>query len=177
MGGTLPSYRAKRRFSQFPSQASCNQEQAYGLEQALHDEALAVVAERQAFVLQQPGVAALHRPALPAQPGAVRLAFPFQLTHVLTDNGICFTPVSPAPRADLGQKKETGDRINAQGGLTTKGPLQKEVSHPDKATDPRACLCPVASKRGSQCDPMIVYLLTSEAASWSTGSRRSSASA
>jgi hypothetical protein len=53
--------------SQFPSKASCNQEETGGLEQELDDEAEAVVAERQALVLQQPGVAALDRPAPLAQ--------------------------------------------------------------------------------------------------------------
>jgi hypothetical protein len=56
-----------RRLSQFPGEASCNQEETGGLEQGLDDEALAVVTERQALVLQDPGVAALDRPAALAQ--------------------------------------------------------------------------------------------------------------
>ena len=43
--------RAKRRFSEFPGEASCNQEETGGLEQRLHDEAEPVVAQRQALVL------------------------------------------------------------------------------------------------------------------------------
>jgi hypothetical protein len=58
---------SKRRLSQFPGEASCNQEETGGLEQGLDDEALAVVAQRQASVLQDPGVAALDRPAALAQ--------------------------------------------------------------------------------------------------------------
>ena len=54
---------SKRRLSQFPGEAACNQEETVGLERGLDDEALAVVSERQALVLQDPGVAALDRPA------------------------------------------------------------------------------------------------------------------
>src|SRR3954447_23418650 len=58
----------KRRFSEFAGEASRNQEETGGLGQGLDDEAEPVVAQRQALVLQQPGVAALDRPAPPAQP-------------------------------------------------------------------------------------------------------------
>src|SRR3954452_24925551 len=64
----------KRRFSEFSGEAACNQEETGGLEQGLNDEPEAVVAERQTLVLQQPGVAALDRPAPLPQPRAARLA-------------------------------------------------------------------------------------------------------
>ena len=53
----------KRRFSEFTVEPSANQEYVGGLKQSLDDEAEAVVAECQAPVLQQPGEAALDRPA------------------------------------------------------------------------------------------------------------------
>ena len=59
---------AKRRFSEFSSEPACNQEYAGGLEQGLDDEAEPVVAQRQALVLQHPGIAALHRPAPLTEP-------------------------------------------------------------------------------------------------------------
>src|SRR3954465_14344067 len=65
---------AKRRFSEFLYEASCNQEETGGLEQGLDDEAEPFVAQGEALVLQQPGVAALDRPAPLPQPGAVRPA-------------------------------------------------------------------------------------------------------
>src|SRR3954454_19938303 len=65
---------AKRRFSEFLYEAACNQEETGGLEQRLDDEAEPVVAQRQPLVLQQPGVAALDRPAALAQARAARPA-------------------------------------------------------------------------------------------------------
>jgi hypothetical protein len=59
--------RFKRRFSQFAGHASCNQENAGGLEQGLDDEAEAVVPQSEALVLQDPGIAAFDRPAPLAQ--------------------------------------------------------------------------------------------------------------
>src|SRR4051812_50229689 len=69
-----PQKISKRRFSEFSGEAACNQEETGGLEQGLNDEPEAVVAERQPLVLQQPGVAALDRPAPLPQPRAARLA-------------------------------------------------------------------------------------------------------
>src|SRR4051794_41450604 len=63
---------AKRRFSEFSGEALCNQEETGGLEQGLDDEPEAVVAQGETFVLQQPGVAALDRPAPLPQARAVR---------------------------------------------------------------------------------------------------------
>src|SRR4051794_22957490 len=63
---------SKRRFSQLADEATCNQEETGGLEQGLDDEAEAVVAQRQALVLQEPGVAPLDRPAPLAQPRPAR---------------------------------------------------------------------------------------------------------
>src|SRR4051794_41616346 len=80
----------KRRFSQFAGDASCNQEDACGLEQGLDDEAEPVIAEGEALVLQDPGVGALDRPAPLAQTGSVRLA-------ALVDGG--FGPERPAQLA------------------------------------------------------------------------------
>jgi len=57
----------KRRFSQLTGEASCNQKYACRLEQSLNDEAKPVIAQGEALVLQQPGIAALDRPALLAQ--------------------------------------------------------------------------------------------------------------
>src|SRR5689334_17024351 len=62
----------KRRFSELLGEAACNQEETGGLEQGLDDEAEPVVAQRQAPVLQQPGIAALDRPAALAQARAAR---------------------------------------------------------------------------------------------------------
>src|SRR3954449_10098797 len=64
----------QKRFSQFASHASCNQEDACGLEQGLDDEAEPVIAQGEALVLQNPGVGALDRPAPLAQTRPVRLA-------------------------------------------------------------------------------------------------------
>src|SRR4051812_50080752 len=85
-----PQKISKRRFSEFAGEASRNQEETGGLEQGLDDEPEAVVAERQALVLQQPGVAALDRPAPPAQPRAARPAAPVQAR---------LRPPTPAPPA------------------------------------------------------------------------------
>lgn len=57
----------KSRFSEFMGEASYNQEETGCLEQGLDDEAEAIVAERQAPVLEDPGVATLDRPVLFAQ--------------------------------------------------------------------------------------------------------------
>ncbi len=57
----------KKRFSQFACEFFCTQEYAGDLKQALDDEAEAVVAQGEALVLQQSGVAALDRPAFAAQ--------------------------------------------------------------------------------------------------------------
>src|SRR3954471_20801058 len=65
---------SQRRLSQFADEAFCNQEETGGLEQGLDDEAEPFVAQGEALVLQQPGVAALDRPAPLPQPGAVRPA-------------------------------------------------------------------------------------------------------
>src|SRR4051812_48978533 len=62
----------KRRFSELPSKPPCNQEYTSGLEQRLHDEAKPVVAQGEALVLQNPGIAALDRPAALAQSGSAR---------------------------------------------------------------------------------------------------------
>src|SRR3954465_6606117 len=56
-----------RRFSELTGEAVCNQEYASGLEQRLDDEAEPVVAQRQAPVFQDPGIAAFDRPAPLAQ--------------------------------------------------------------------------------------------------------------
>src|SRR4051794_4529998 len=64
----------QRRLSQSADEASCNQEETGGLEQGLDDEPEPVVTERRALVLQEPGVAALDRPAPPAQPRPARPA-------------------------------------------------------------------------------------------------------
>jgi hypothetical protein len=58
----------KTRFSQFAGHASCHQEDACRLEQRLDDEAEAVVTQSEAFVLQDPSIAALDGPAPFAQP-------------------------------------------------------------------------------------------------------------
>src|SRR4051795_11619078 len=63
----------KRRFSELTGEAVCNQEYASGLEQRLDDEAEPVVAQSQAPVFQDPGVAAFDRPAPLAQSRAARL--------------------------------------------------------------------------------------------------------
>ena len=65
---------AKRRLSQFPGEASCNQEETGSLKQGLDNVALAVIAQGQAFVLQEPSIAAFDRPAPLAQARAVRPA-------------------------------------------------------------------------------------------------------
>src|SRR4051794_18852202 len=65
---------SKRRFSEFAGEASRNQEETGGLEQGLDNEPEPVVAQGETFVLQQPGVAALDRPAPPAQARAARPA-------------------------------------------------------------------------------------------------------
>src|SRR3954471_7345318 len=57
----------KRRFSELTGEAVCNQEYAGGLEQRLDDEAEPVVAQSQAPVFQDPGIAAFDRPAALAQ--------------------------------------------------------------------------------------------------------------
>src|SRR6187401_1629747 len=49
---------SKRRFSELTGEAVCNQEYASGLEQRLDDEAEPVVAQSQAPVFQDPGIAA-----------------------------------------------------------------------------------------------------------------------
>jgi hypothetical protein len=49
-------------------EAACNQEYAGGLEQRLDDEAEPVIAQREALVLQYPGIAAFDRPAALAEP-------------------------------------------------------------------------------------------------------------
>src|SRR3954463_14907989 len=46
----------KRRFSELPGKSPCNQEYTSGLEQRLHDEAKPVVAQREAPVLEHPGI-------------------------------------------------------------------------------------------------------------------------
>jgi hypothetical protein len=61
------------RFSQFTSDAPCNQKDAGDLEQRLDDEAEPVIAECEALILQDPGVGALDRPAPLAQPRSMRL--------------------------------------------------------------------------------------------------------
>jgi len=66
--------RSKRRFSQFACQPSCSQEYACCLEQGLNDEATPIVAQGEALVLQQRGIAAFHRPALLTQGRSARLA-------------------------------------------------------------------------------------------------------
>lgn len=58
----------KRRFSEFPCEASCNQEYASGIQQGLNDKAEPVIAQREALVLQYPGIAAFDRPAPLSQP-------------------------------------------------------------------------------------------------------------
>src|SRR3954451_1393696 len=60
--------KAKRRFSELSRDAACNQEYAGGLKQGLHDEAEPIVAQREAPVLEHPGIAALDRPAPLAEP-------------------------------------------------------------------------------------------------------------
>src|SRR4051794_22476288 len=63
----------KRRFSELTGEAVCNQEYVGGLEQRLDDEAEPVVAQRQAPVFQDPGIAAFDRPAPLAQSRPTRL--------------------------------------------------------------------------------------------------------
>src|SRR3954451_21428820 len=63
----------KRQFSELTGEAVRNQEYASGLEQRLDDEAEPVVAQSQAPVFQDPGVAAFDRPAALAQSRAARL--------------------------------------------------------------------------------------------------------
>src|SRR4051812_11620261 len=62
----------KTRFSQFPGQLGCSQKYASGLQQGLDDEPAPVVAQAEAFVLQQPTERALNRPAGSAQAPAMR---------------------------------------------------------------------------------------------------------
>src|SRR5690242_13361142 len=63
----------KRQFSELTGEAVCNQEYASGLEQRLDDEAEPVVAQSQAPVFQDPGIAAFDRPAPLAQSRPARL--------------------------------------------------------------------------------------------------------
>src|SRR3954451_25361572 len=63
----------KRQFSELTGEAVCNQEYAGGLEQRLDDEAEPVVAQSQAPVFPDPGIAAFDRPAAPAQCRPARL--------------------------------------------------------------------------------------------------------
>lgn len=56
-----------KRFSHFRRKASSSREYACRLEQSLNDEVEPVIAQGEALVLQSPGTAALHRPALLAQ--------------------------------------------------------------------------------------------------------------
>src|SRR3954467_2953107 len=63
----------KRQFSELTGEAVCNQEYASGLEQRLNDEAEPVVAQSQALVFQDPGIAAFYRPAPLAQSRPARL--------------------------------------------------------------------------------------------------------
>src|SRR4051794_2560259 len=58
----------KRRFSELAGEAACYQEYAGGLKQGLHDEAEPGIAQGEAFVLEDPGIAALDRPGLLSQP-------------------------------------------------------------------------------------------------------------
>src|SRR3954471_2412628 len=56
-----------RWFSELMGEAGCTQEYAGGLKQGLDNEAEPVIAQREASVLQDPGIAALDRPAVLSQ--------------------------------------------------------------------------------------------------------------
>src|SRR3954453_12682310 len=73
MSDSFSGCTTKRQFSELTGEAVRNQEYASGLEQRLDDEAEPVVAQSQAPVFQDPGVAAFDRPAPLAQSRAARL--------------------------------------------------------------------------------------------------------
>src|SRR3954471_24191266 len=62
-----PDFCPYYRFSELMGEAGCNQEYAGGLKQGLDNEAEPVIAQREASVLQDPGIAALDRPAVLSQ--------------------------------------------------------------------------------------------------------------
>src|SRR4051794_6600817 len=113
-GGILIPDTAKRRFSELPGKLSCNQEYTSGLEQRLHDEVEPVVAQSEAPVLQNPGIAALDRPAALAQSGSVRAttlvdawlgAEPAAKVAV----ALSVVPFVRKDRADAGHDREGGE--------------------------------------------------------------------